>query len=237
MHNLKQILRGVLATTAVFCLASLGVVAQDQATTSGSQTSTSSSSQSTTKKSHKTSQSSDAGMSASDSSSASGGTGNLSAADKTFVMKAAQGGMAEVELGQLATQNAQSDEVKQFGQRMVDDHTKANDQLKQVAQQKGVALPTDLSAKDKAEKNHLSKLNGEQFDRAYMQHMVMDHKKDVAEFQKESTSGKDPDVKNFASQTLPTLQDHLKQAQQVSKAEASPAHAKSSTSASANPKQ
>jgi putative membrane protein len=244
MDRLKTLLRGALATSAIFCLVSLGATAQDQATTSGSQSSTSGT-QSTTKskKSHKSSKSSDASMGASDSSSTSSSSGasssgQLSAADKTFVMKAAQGGMAEVELGQLATQNAKSDEVKQFGQRMVDDHTKANDQLKQVAQQKGVAIPTELSAKDKADKARLSKLNGEQFDRAYMQHMVMDHKKDVAEFQKESTSGKDNDVKNFASQTLPTLQDHLKQAQQVSKAEASPAHAKkSSTSASANPKQ
>jgi putative membrane protein len=241
MDRLKTLLRGALATSAVFCLVSVGAMAQDQATTSGSQSTASGTKATTTsKKSHKGSKSSDASMGASDSTSSAGGSasGQIGAADKTFVMKAAQGGMAEVELGQLATQNAQSDQVKQFGQRMVDDHTKANDQLKQVAQQKGLTIPTDLSAKDKADKDRLSKLKGEQFDRAYMQHMVMDHKKDVAEFQKESTSGKDNDVKNFASQTLPILQDHLKQAQQVNKAEASPAHAKkSSTSASANPKQ
>ncbi len=105
--------------------------------------------------------------------------------------------MDEVQLGQLATQNAKSDEVKQFGQRMVDDHTKANDQLKQLAEQKGVALPTELSAKDKSEKDHLAKLQGEQFDRAYMQHMVQDHKKDVAEFKKESTSANDPELKRL----------------------------------------
>lgn len=232
MYSLKSIFRGALITTAAFCLVSVGATAQDQATNSGSQSSDHSASSS--KKSSKSAKSSSSQASPSDASS----SGQLSQSDKTFVMKAAQGGLAEVQLGQLATQNAQSDEVKQFGQRMVDDHTKANDQLKQVAQQKGVAIPTDLSAKDKAEKDRLSKLKGEQFDKAYMKHMVMDHKKDVAEFQKESTSGKDNDVKNFASQTLPTLQDHLKQAEQVNKAEASPAHAKkSATSASANPKQ
>jgi putative membrane protein len=222
MHSLKSLLRGVLATSAILCLVSLGAVSQEQAATSGSQSAA-------TKKSSKSSTS----MS-SDSSSSS----QLSPADKQFVKKAAEGGMAEVELGQLATQNAKSDEVKQFGQRMVDDHSKANDQLKQLAQQKGVDIPSELSAKDKAEKVHLAKLSGEQFDRAYMQHMVQDHKKDVAEFKKESTSAKDSDVKNWAAQTLPTLEDHLKQAQQVTSAEMSPSHAKkSSTTASTNPKQ
>jgi putative membrane protein len=153
-------------------------------------------------------------------------------------MEAAEGGMAEVELGKLATQNAESAQVKQFGQRMVDDHTKANDELKKVAEQKGVTLPTQLSAKDQASKDKLSKLKGEQFDRAYMHDMVKDHKTDVAEFQKASTTAKDSDVKNFAAQTLPTLEDHLKQAQQVESAEMSPSHAKkSSTTAGNNPKQ
>jgi putative membrane protein len=228
MQNMKSLVRGVIVTSVAFGLMSVGAFAQ---ASSGSQSSDQSAA--TSKKSSKSHKSS----SMSSDNSSSGSSGQLSAADKTFVTKAAEGGMAEVELGQLATQNAQSDEVKQFGQRMVDDHTKANDQLKQVAEQKGVPLPTDLSAKDKAEKDRLSKLKGEQFDRAYMQHMVMDHKKDVAEFKKESTAAKDSDVKNFAAQTLPTLEDHLKQAQQVEKAEMSPAHAKKSTTASANPKQ
>jgi len=136
-------------------------------------------------------------------------------ADQRFVIEAAQGGMAEVELGQLATQKAASDDVKKFGQRMVDDHTKANDQLKQVASQKNITLPTDIGAKNKATKDHLEKLSGAAFDKAYMTHMVQDHKKDVAEFQKEANSGKDADVKNFASQTLPTLQEHLRMAQET----------------------
>src|SRR4051794_14885166 len=142
-------------------------------------------------------------------------TKGASGADQRFVMEAAQGGMTEVELGQLAAQKAASDDVKKFGQRMVDDHTKANDQLKQVASQKSITLPTDIGAKNKAVKDHLEKLSGAAFDKAYMTHMVQDHKKDVAEFQKEASSGKDADIKNFASQTLPTLQEHLRMAQET----------------------
>jgi putative membrane protein len=130
--------------------------------------------------------------------------------------KAAQGGMAEVELGQLAVQKASSDQVKQFGQRMVDDHSKANDQLKQLAQQEHVKLPTQPSAKDKATKAKLENLSGKEFDEAYMSDMLKDHKKDVAEFERESKNAKDPAVKDFAEQTLPTLREHLKQAQQIS---------------------
>jgi putative membrane protein len=135
--------------------------------------------------------------------------------DKTFMKKAAEGGLAEVQLGQLAQQNGQSQDVKDFGQRMVTDHTKANDQLKQIATEKGVTLPTDLNSKDKAEYNRMSKLQGDAFDKAYSKMMVSDHKKDVAEFKREANSGSDPDVKNFASQTLPTLQEHLQMAEKM----------------------
>ena len=136
-------------------------------------------------------------------------------ADDTFMKKAAAGGLAEVELGQLATQKASSDQVKQFGQRMVDDHSKANDQLKQIADQEHVKLPTQPSAKAKAIKAQLEKLSGSQFDQAYMKDMVKDHRRDVAEFEKESKNAQDPAVKNFAEQTLPTLREHLSQAQQI----------------------
>ena len=141
--------------------------------------------------------------------------GGVSTMDRKFMDKAAQGGMAEVELGQLAQQNGQSADVKSFGKRMVDDHSKANDQLKQLASQKGVSLPTGLDAKDQATKDKLSKLQGSAFDKAYMQDMVMDHKKDVAEFKHESMSAHDPDLKNWAGQTLPTLQSHLQEAQKI----------------------
>lgn len=135
--------------------------------------------------------------------------------DDTFVKKAAEGGLAEVEFGKLATDKASAPEVKSFGQRMVDDHTKANDQLKSVAGQENIPLPTDLNDKDRAEKDRLSKLSGAAFDRAYMSHMVVDHNKDVAAFQKEANMGQDSAIKNFAQQTLPTLQEHLKQAKET----------------------
>ena len=139
----------------------------------------------------------------------------MSAADTRFIKKAAQGGMAEVELGQLAQQKASSEEVKKFGERMVTDHSKANDQLKQVAAEEHVDLPQQLNAKDKATKARLEKLSGQEFDQAYMKDMVKDHKTDVGEFEHESKAAKDPAVKNFASQTLPVLQSHLREAEKI----------------------
>jgi len=138
--------------------------------------------------------------------------------DRAFVMKAAEGGLAEVELGKLAAQNGQSDEVKKFGQRMVDDHGKANDELKALAQQKNITIPTDLNAKDKALRDTLASLKGARFDREYMHAMLTDHQKDVAAFRTESKSGKDPDVKAWAGKTLPTLEEHLKQARDANRA-------------------
>jgi putative membrane protein len=137
----------------------------------------------------------------------------MQAADSTFVTKAAQGGMAEVKLGELAKDHGSSDAVKKFGQRMVDDHTKANDDLKEIASKKGITLPSDVDAKDRATYDRLSKLNGAAFDRAYMADMVRDHRTDVSEFRKESQSGSDPDVKAFAGKYLPTLEEHLKLAE------------------------
>jgi putative membrane protein len=140
---------------------------------------------------------------------------NMSASDKQFVRDAAEGGMAEVELGKLATEKASSEDVKKFGQRMVTDHSKANEQLKQAASSQGIELPEHLSAKDKALKERLSKLNGPSFDRAYMASMVKDHKADVADFIRESDNGKDTAIKQFATSTLPTLKDHLAEAERI----------------------
>jgi len=139
--------------------------------------------------------------------------GTLSNSDRKFVHEAAIGGMAEVEMGNLAQQKASSDAVKQFGQKMVTDHSKADDQLKQIASSKGVQVPASLDHKSQKEMDKLSKKSGADFDKAYMSLMVDDHKKDVAEFKKESNAAKDPDVRNFATQTLPTLQEHLQLAQ------------------------
>lgn len=139
----------------------------------------------------------------------------LKGADQKFVMEAAQGGMAEVQMGNLAAQKASSADVKQFGQRMVTDHSKANDELKSVASQKSITLPSDIGAKHKAVMDRLSNLSGEAFDREYMRHMLADHRKDVADFRKEANSGKDADVKAFASKTLPTLEEHLKMSEEI----------------------
>jgi putative membrane protein len=138
-----------------------------------------------------------------------------SSQDRTFIMEAAAGGMAEVELGRLASQKASRSEVKEFGQMMVDDHTKANNELMKIAQEKGLAAPHALKPQDTTTEDQLSKLSGQAFDRAYMQHMVKDHKKDVALFRKQSTGASDADVKQFASSTLPTLEKHLKRAQEL----------------------
>ena len=146
---------------------------------------------------------------------AQSGSARVPSTDRAFMSKAAQGGLAEVQLGQLATQQGSSDAVKQFGQRMVDDHTHANNELMQVALQKQITLPKSLSKKDQNVKTRLSKLSGAAFDRAYMADMVKDHQLDIADFQKEADSGQDPDVKAFAAKTLPTLKEHLTMAESV----------------------
>ena len=141
--------------------------------------------------------------------------GTIARGDEKFMKDAAVGGLTEVKLGQLAEQRAGSDAVKQFGKRMAIDHGKANDELKQLASQKGVALPPDLDRSHQGLYDKLAKLNGADFDRAYMKEMVKDHDKDVKAFRKQADSGKDPDVKSWASKTLPTLQEHQQQAKQV----------------------
>jgi len=142
--------------------------------------------------------------------------GKLSAGDRAFIHEAAVGGMAEVELGRLATEKATNPDVKQFGQRMVDDHGKANEELKTLASQNGVTLPTTLEPAHKVTLDRLSKLAGASFDRAYMQDMVKDHDKDVAAFKRASTTAADPDLKAWAGKTLPTLEEHQKLAKSVS---------------------
>jgi putative membrane protein len=137
--------------------------------------------------------------------------------DVHFAKEAAQGGMAEVKLGQLAQEKGSSEPVKSFGKRMVEDHSKAGEKLKEVVSRENITLPTDISTKDQATYNRLSKLSGRAFDRAYARDMVKDHETDVAAFQKEANGGKSDSLKNFASETLPTLQDHLKQAKEMMK--------------------
>ena len=143
------------------------------------------------------------------------GMGSLNSQDSKFLMDAAMGGLMEVELGNVAVQKASSDAVKQFGQRMVDDHGAANTELMSLGTSKGVTLPTALDEKHQKEVTKLSAMSGADFDRAYMKMMVSDHVKDVSEFEKQSAKGTDPDLKAFAGKTLPTLQEHLQMAKSV----------------------
>ncbi len=138
-----------------------------------------------------------------------------SGSDSHFAMKAAQGGMAEVKMGQLAQSKGNSEGVKAFGKMMVDDHTKANEQLQQVASKENVTLPSEVDHADQMNYQRLSQLSGPDFDKMYIQLMVKDHQTDVAEFQKEAKDGKDEGIKNFAAQTLPTLQEHLQKAREL----------------------
>lgn len=135
-------------------------------------------------------------------------------ADQTFITKAIQGDMAEVQMGQLAQQKGGSDAVKSYGQMLVNDHQANQQQAEQVASQIGVKPPSSPSAKQKADYDKLSKLSGRQFDRQFAQMMVMDHQKDISEFRHQARNANDP-VGQFASQTLPTLQKHLDAAEKL----------------------
>jgi len=136
--------------------------------------------------------------------------------DREFLEKAAAGGLMEVQVGQLAESKAQNADVKAFGSTLVKDHSAANDELKALAQKKGVPLPTALPRKEQKEIDKLSK--SKDFDKDFVKHVgVSDHKKDIKDFEKAAKDGKDPDVKAFASKTLPTLQSHLQTAEGLEK--------------------
>jgi putative membrane protein len=139
----------------------------------------------------------------------------LADSDRKFLMEAAEGGQMEVDLGELARQKAANDAVRQFAQRMAADHTKANQELAQLSASKGVELASRPSAKAQSTKDRLSKLSGAAFDREYVKLMVRDHETDVSAFRQESRSAKDPDVKAWATKTLPVLEDHLKAIRQI----------------------
>lgn len=141
--------------------------------------------------------------------------GQLSAEDYKFAKEAACGGMFEVNLGNMALANSQNAAVKQFGQRMVTDHGKANQELEAIASRKGATLPTQLPAHKQKEVDRLAKLSGPAFDKAYVALMVKAHKEDEKAFKKASEEAQDPDVKNFASTTLTMVQEHLKMAEDL----------------------
>ena len=153
------------------------------------------------------------------SATTTGVTGGLVSAatpeDKAFVAEAGMAGLYEVQAGNLALQKAESAAVRGFAQRMITDHGKANAELAQLATAKGLVLPAELEGEHEKAIEHLSTLSGAAFDTAYMQHMRGDHQKDIAQYEKASTSATDADIKAFATKTLPVLREHLTLAQQT----------------------
>jgi putative membrane protein len=141
--------------------------------------------------------------------------GTTRADDARFARDAAMGGMLEVELGKLAVQKGSNDKVKQFGQRMVDDHSKAADELRGISVKDNFSIPAELDARHKAMVEKYSRLSGTAFDRTYMRDMVKDHQTDVADFRNEADRGVNADLKSWATITLPTLQEHLRIAKET----------------------
>ncbi len=141
--------------------------------------------------------------------------GNVASADRTFIEKAAIGGMTEVAASETAQKKATSPAVKDFAAKMIADHTKANEELTKLATTKGVTPPGKLDSSHQSDVDKLGKKDGADFDKAYMKQMVSDHKTTVSLFEKEAKNGKDGDLKSFAGTTLPTLQGHLKMAQDL----------------------
>jgi len=137
--------------------------------------------------------------------------------DSEFAVAAASGGLLEVKLGELALVNGSSAGIKKFGQSMVDDHTKANMELMALAQQKQISIPATLSEKHQQKYDELSKKTGEEFDRAYAEYMVEDHKEDIDAFKKQAEKGNDSDLKAWAETKIPTLEHHLAMAETVEK--------------------
>jgi putative membrane protein len=140
---------------------------------------------------------------------------SVSAADQQFMTQAAAGGLAEVELSRLAVHRADSDAVRQFGDRMMRDHGAADAELQRLAEQKGVSLPQELDATHRAAYDRLSTMSGPEFDQAYMTQMMSDHAEAVRLFQRETQAGEDREVRAWAAAKLPTLEAHAQAAQQI----------------------
>jgi putative membrane protein len=135
--------------------------------------------------------------------------------DDEFLVEAASGGMMEVQLGQLAATNASSAQVKEFGKMMADDHSKANDELTTIARLKNIAIPSVPGDKHQEHINKMKEKRGEEFDKDYMDLMVEDHEEDIRKFERAAEKATDPDVKAFASKTVPVLRKHLEHAKSV----------------------
>jgi putative membrane protein len=155
------------------------------------------------------------GVTPSPTASPTGSPVALTTAEKDFLSNAARGGMVEVQLGNMAAQKASSEDVKQFGERMATDHSQLGQKLQQLATNLGFQLPGDLKPEQQNLVSRLEKLSGKAFDREYIKEMVKDHAKDVSEFERAANQATNADIKQFASNALPTLRDHLNMAREI----------------------
>ena len=141
--------------------------------------------------------------------------GQLGFRDYKFLKEAAHGGLMELRLAEVAKQKATSQAVRDFAQSMITVHSKANDELKQIAATKGAVVPSEMSHRENATIERFEKLSGREFDKEYAEHMVKDHKKDAKEFEDAVKDVSDPDLKAFAQKTLNVIQQHLRSAQDM----------------------
>lgn len=151
------------------------------------------------------------------SSMSSSHKGPVNSKDTMFMKEAAAGNLAEIQMGRIALDKSSSSQIKETAQRIIDDHTKANDQLMTLAQRQQVTLPTEPMLKDRKEAKKLESMSGTAFDKAYARMLVMDHRKDIKKYGMESRKAKDTELRQYASTTLPVLKTHLQMAEQLSK--------------------
>ena len=142
--------------------------------------------------------------------------------DRMFLRRAAEGGLAEVQLGKLAAEKSSSQDVKDFGQKMVDDHTKLNNEMAPIAGSKGVMLPKKLTKGDQAEYDKLNGMSGDDFDKEYLAYMVKDHREDLREFRVEAVSTSDPTVKAVVDKGAGVIHEHMVMADQLARAKGVP---------------
>lgn len=173
------------------------------------------------------------------SSSTPGSSGSMSKSgtskDGAFMRHAAADGLAEVQMGRIALDKSSSAQVKELAQRIVDDHTKANDQLMSIAQRQQVTLPTEPTPMQQREADKLKAMSGTAFDQAYAKAMVKDHRKAIKMFGMESQKASDSDVKQFASATLPVLKTHMEMAEKLAGSEGMHGSGRSKGHSSASP--
>lgn len=155
------------------------------------------------------------GVTPSPTASPTGSPVALTTPEKEFMTNAARGGMLEVQLGNMATQKASSNDVKQFGEHMATDHSQLSQKLQQLASNLNFTLPTDLKPEQQALVSRFETLTGKAFDSAYIKEMVNDHIKDISEFERALSQASNADIKQFVNEALPTLRDHLKMAREI----------------------